>query len=232
MDNELQQRSNNRLASDLKENAQHFDRMFAYLLGIEWMAAILVASFISPFAWEGKTRVVNMHVWLALLLGGALVSLPSILVRLQPGHILNRHVIAVAQMGLGALLIHLTGGRLETHFHIFGSLAFLSVYRDWRVLVTASVTVLIDHYLRGVFWPESIFGITNPEWWRFLEHGMWVMFCDIFLIHMCLKSMEQSRIVAQRQAEAEIMAEQQTELVFELQMKLAESELARGTPPI
>jgi len=37
-----------------------------------------------------------------------------------------------------ALLIHLSGGRIETHFHIFGSLAFLSFYRDWRVLITAT----------------------------------------------------------------------------------------------
>ena len=28
------------------------------------------------------------------------------------------------------LLIHLTGGRIETHFHVFGSLAFLAFYLD------------------------------------------------------------------------------------------------------
>ena len=36
-------------------------------------------------------------------------------------------MIAAAQMLIGALLIHLTGGRIETHFHVFGSLAFLAV---------------------------------------------------------------------------------------------------------
>ena len=39
-----------------------------------------------------------------------------------------------------ALLIHLTGGRIETHFHVFGSLAFLAFYRDWRVLVPADAS--------------------------------------------------------------------------------------------
>ena len=42
---------------------------------------------------------------------------------------------------MSALLIHLSGGRIETHFHIFGSLAFLACYRDWRVLVAASAVV-------------------------------------------------------------------------------------------
>ena len=46
----------------------------------------------------------------------------------------TRYTIATAQMLMSALLIHLTGGRIETHFHVFGSLAFLAFYRDWRVL--------------------------------------------------------------------------------------------------
>jgi ABC-type dipeptide/oligopeptide/nickel transport system permease component len=41
-----------------------------------------------------------------------------------------------------ALLIHLTGGRIETHFHVFGSLAFLAFYRDWRMLLSATIVVL------------------------------------------------------------------------------------------
>ena len=49
-----------------------------------------------------------------------------------------RHVIAIGQMLMSALLIHLTGGRIETHFHVFGSLAILAFYRDWRVLISAS----------------------------------------------------------------------------------------------
>ena len=52
-------------------------------------------------------------------------------------------------MLMGALLIHLTGGRIETHFHVFGSLAFLAFYRDWRVLVPATIVVALDHMLRG-----------------------------------------------------------------------------------
>jgi hypothetical protein len=31
-----------------------------------------------------------------------------------------------------ALLIHLTGGRIETHFHVFGSLGILAGYRGAR----------------------------------------------------------------------------------------------------
>ncbi len=50
---------------------------------------------------------------------------------------------------MSALLIHLTGGRLETHFHVFGSLAFLAFYRDWRVILTGTIVTALDHFLRG-----------------------------------------------------------------------------------
>ena len=52
-------------------------------------------------------------------------------------------------MLMGALLIHLSGGRIETHFHVFGSLAFLALYRDWRVLVTASAVVAAGPFPAG-----------------------------------------------------------------------------------
>ena len=74
-------------------------------------------------------------------------------------------------MLMGALLIHLTGGRIETHFHVFGSLAFLAFYRDWRVLVPATVVVALDHLLRGIFWPQSVYGVLVASEWRWLEHA-------------------------------------------------------------
>ena len=63
-------------------------------------------------------------------------------------------MISVAQVLWSALLIHLTGGRIETHFHVFGSLAFIAFYRDWRVLVPATIVVAADHFLRGVYFPR------------------------------------------------------------------------------
>src|SRR6202020_1547498 len=103
------------------------------------------------------------HIWGAVLLGAVLSSCAVALVLIQPGRALTRHAVAVAQMLCSALLIHLSCGRIETHFHIFGSLAFLAFYRDWRVLVTASIVTTLDHFLRGTYWPLSIFGTVNPD---------------------------------------------------------------------
>ncbi len=183
------------------------DRMMAKLLVGEWLFGILVALLFSPYGWAGKTKVVHLHVWIALGLGAALISFPLLLIRLRPGATATRHVVAVAQMLISALLIHLSGGRIETHFHVFGSLAILAFYLDWPVLVTATITVATDHLVRGLLWPESVYGITNPEWWRFLEHAFWVVFCVSFLTIACVKTVKTWLAFAEEGGMLEALAE-------------------------
>jgi hypothetical protein len=183
------------------------DRMFAWLMLGQWAFGIVLALTVSPWAWEGKVRSVHAHVWAATLLGGLLSSLPVALAFLRPGWVVTRHVIAAAQMLWSALLVHLTGGRIETHFHVFGSLGFLAAYRDWTVLLTATVVVAADHFVRGMVWPESVYGIVNPERWRFLEHAFWVVFSVAFLIRSCFMSLRDMRTAAEKGAELEALSE-------------------------
>src|SRR4029453_7803470 len=110
------------------------DHLFAGLMVCQWLAAILAALLISPRAWAGTTSTIHIHLLAAVFLGAAISALPIYLAVKQPGKQVTRQVIAVAQMLYSALLIHLTGGRIETHFHVFGSLAFLGFYRDWKVV--------------------------------------------------------------------------------------------------
>src|ERR1700722_3317483 len=169
------------------------DFLFAPLLILQWFAAIGTALWISPWAWRGTTSEIHPHVWAAIFLGGVICSFPLFLISRSPGQPLTRHSIAIAQLFTSGLFIHLAGGRIEAHFHIFGSLAFLAFYRDWRVLVTGSVVVVADHLLRGVFWPESLFGVDTPDLTRTFEHTGWILFEDLFLflsIHQSLLEMQ------------------------------------------
>jgi hypothetical protein len=183
------------------------DRMFMWLMIAQWIFGVVVALAFSPYGWSGKVRSVHMHVPVAILLGGALSGLPIALIVMRPGAAITRHVVAAAQVMWSALLIHLSGGRIETHFHVFGSLAFLAFYRDWRVLITATILVAADHFIRGLLWPESVYGIVNPEWWRFLEHAFWVVFADTFLILSCLRGVREIERLAERQAQIEALSE-------------------------
>jgi PAS domain S-box-containing protein len=183
------------------------DRMFAVLMTVQWIAGIVAAYWISPKTWIGFTSQTHVHVWAALFLGGAISSLPILLAVTRPGRSSTRFTIAVGQMLMGALLIHLTGGRIETHFHVFGSLAFLSFYRDWRVLVPATIIVAADHFLRGVFWPQSVYGVLAAAQWRWLEHAGWVLFEDTFLLIAIKRSVSEMWDIAERTAESENLNE-------------------------
>jgi two-component system cell cycle sensor histidine kinase/response regulator CckA len=183
------------------------DRMFAVLMTLQWIAGIIAAYWISPRTWIGSTSQTHVHVWAALFLGGAISSFPILLAITRPGHRSTRYTIAVGQMLMGALLIHLTGGRIETHFHVFGSLAFLSFYRDWRVLVPATIIVAADHFLRGIFWPQSVYGVLAASQWRWLEHAGWVLFEDTFLLIAIKRSVSEMWDIAQRTTESENLNE-------------------------
>src|SRR6266852_1110941 len=87
------------------------DRMFTWLFLAEYVAGIIAAITISPYAWEGKVHTVHLHVWIAAAGGAGILILPVLLAVFRPGTVLTRHVIAASQMLFSALLIHLTGGR-------------------------------------------------------------------------------------------------------------------------
>jgi signal transduction histidine kinase len=170
---------------------------------LQWLAGIAFAVWVSPYTWDGASSQVHLHVWAAIFLGGAISLFPALLAVLRPGRASTRYTIAIAQMLMGALLIHLTGGRIETHFHVFGSLAFLAFYRDWRVLVPATIVVAVDHLLRGIFWPQSVYGVLVASEWRWLEHAAWVVFEDVVLVMACLRSVDEMRDRAERTAALE-----------------------------
>lgn len=205
------------------------DRLFVKIFLGQWLFAVFIALVFSPYAWQGKLKTVHPHVWIALLLGGAIISLPIALALVRPGQAITRHVIACAQMLFSALLIHLSGGRIETHFHVFGSLAFLAFYLDWTVLLTATVTIALDHLARGIFWPESVYGIFNPEWWRFLEHAFWVVFCASFLVASCLRQVREWLTFAEEGGMIEALAESEWRQRSVLE-RAAQDAPAKGAP--
>src|ERR1043166_4532078 len=190
------------------------DRLFARLMFFQWIAGILLALFVAPLTWRGQSSQIHIHVWAAIFLGGAINIFPIWMTYAWPGSTINRYVIAVAQMLMSALLISLTGGRIETHFHVFGSLVILSFYRDWRVLVPATIVVGLDHFIRGVYWPYSVYGVLTASPWRSIEHAGWVVFEDIFLIISCRRSIREMRAIAKRTAALET-SEQNFRQIFQ-----------------
>jgi hypothetical protein len=125
-------------------------------------------------------------------------------------------------MLFSALFIHLSGGRIETHFHIFGSLAWLAFYLDWKILITATLVVAGDHMVRGMINPESVYGMVHGTHWRFVEHALWVVFEDVILVIGCRTGLRNLREGADRQAQLEAVSESEQNKSAALEMAMVE----------
>jgi len=172
------------------------DRYFAWLMLAQW-AAVVALSLSSSTGAGGSPHA---YLALALVYGGLLTLVPVALTRIAPGEHLTRLTIAVTQMLMSFLLIHLSGGRMEAH--IFASLAFLAFYLDWQLLVAASAVIVADRLLSGIFLPHSFpqsilasaaLGSTTVQSWRWLELTCWILFCDIFLVAVILDRLRSLR---------------------------------------
>ena len=67
------------------------------------------------------------------------------------------------------------------------------------MLPTATVFVAADHLLRGLWYPESVYGVAFTTPWRSLEHAGWVIFEDVVLIWSCFVSRREMRSICEQQ---------------------------------
>jgi signal transduction histidine kinase/ActR/RegA family two-component response regulator len=196
-------RSEDLFARELLRAWRSTDRMFTVLMVAQWLFVIAVTIIITPMTWIGTQSSVHLHMWCAVAIGTGLTFLPITLTVRRAGATSTRHVVAAAQMLYSALLIHVTGGHNETHFHVLVSLAFLAFYRDYRVLLTASVIATADYFLRGIFLPQSVFGVVTPSPYRWIEQAGWIVFENTFLVIAIRENLHAAKLGAIREANLE-----------------------------
>lgn len=165
-----------------REICVRVDRGFAFLLLIQWVVSVFTAIWIFPQTQLSHYYGADGSVAVAIVMG-AVFTLPAQgCVIWIPGRRLTRVVVGLSQISFSMLIIHLTGGRIEAHFHVLLSIAFLAFYLDPLVLGLASALAIIDHVARGCFMPMSIYGEMVVNHYKFLEHSLWILFEDVALI--------------------------------------------------
>lgn len=206
------------------ELAVKTDKIFAYVFVFQWLLGIVLALWLSPKTWEGNTSQTHPHVYAAIFLGAAIASLPIYMIITRPGHYFNRYIVSIAQVFFTILLIHLSGGRIETHFHVFVSLAFLASYRDFRPVILFTIITALDHLLRGMYWPESVYGVLTASPLRAFEHSAWVIFEDIILLIFIKNGVEELKTIARHQATTEDTLSNVEQLIEERTLELKDSQ--------
>lgn len=157
-------------------------RIFRYVFPLQFVVVATLAFIVTPNTWVGETSEIHLHVWTSIGLGLLLCLVPMVLSFQAPDSAACRHATAIGQMAMAGLLVHVTGGRIESHFHYFAVLAILAFYRDYPVILTATVVAAGDHLVRGIFFPLSLYGLDQVSIWRVIEHATHVVFEDVFLV--------------------------------------------------
>jgi diguanylate cyclase len=72
--------------------------------------------------------------------------------------------VAFGLLTSSALLVHLTDGLIESHFHFFVVVPLLTLYGDWSVFLIAIAFVALHHGTLAQLNPQAVFN--HPEAWR------------------------------------------------------------------
>ncbi|GGO67340.1 methyl-accepting chemotaxis protein [Bowmanella pacifica] len=115
----------------------------------------------------------------ALLIGLPLAAMPMAAMKWNGNSAMTPHVVAIALMLFTALHIHQSNGLLEFHFEVFAFMAFLLVYRNWKVLVTAVLVVAIHHVsffaMQTNGMPLMVLEETHATWGLLFLHAVFAV---------------------------------------------------------
>ena len=194
-----------RVATDLLDRATRAAR-----------GALPHGQLLSPEVWERRHKGIVVLLWLhvAGVVGYGVLrgrSLPHSLEEatfvavfaLLAGHrgLGRRGRSAAAVLGLitaSAVLVHLSGGVIEMHFHFFVMIGVITLYQDWLPFGLALAYVVVHHGLLGALRPTEVFN--HPAAWAApwkwaLIHGAFVLAASVaYLVNWRLSESQATEI--------------------------------------
>lgn len=117
---------------------------------------------------------------------GSVVAIATLVAARAP--IPRRLRSVAASFGLlsaSAILVHLSGGYIEMHFHFFVMIIVISLYQDWWPFLLAVGYVVLHHGVIGVIDPRSVYNhpaaIAEPWLWAGI-HGTFILGASVAAI--------------------------------------------------
>lgn len=222
----LEQRAQQVYLQRLVEHRALTDRLFAVLAVVMWFASLLL--FISTAS--------VAHLELGELIGEmAVITGVGVLFVAAPvyasvkycGNRANPFFAAVSLSVLAALLVQVSGWS-DAELGMFVMLAFLSFYKDGRVLATATAIAIVDLLIRSA-WHTSIFftGMSHQAVGS-AQSVAWLLVMDLVLYASLSRSSAGLKVGSQQQAELEAINDEIGEAFTESSAALRESEAIKN----
>ncbi len=134
----------------------------------------------------GLAYFLKTDIFLTSVLSIGLLAGPGLLFILNKSSRVASMAMGVALMGFSALLIHVSSGMIEMHFHIFVGLALLIIFANPWVIVAAAVTIAVHHVGFWLFLPKSVFNY-EASFGIVLIHALFVVLESIPSVYVSYK---------------------------------------------
>jgi PAS domain S-box-containing protein len=161
-------------------------RRHRFLVGLTWFHALIIALSgpILGYRWELSLRAPFQDGTVLHAVGeGLIVAFFAALTSWSgASRTFQATAVGFGLMSSSAILVHLSGGYIELHFHFFVMLAFLALYQDWVPYILAIVYVAIHHGVVGVLWPQEVYNHSaafNAPWTWAGIHAFFVLWASV-----------------------------------------------------
>jgi diguanylate cyclase (GGDEF)-like protein/PAS domain S-box-containing protein len=195
-----------------------------FMVGLTWFHAILIA-LVGPvfgYSWEfGPTALFHKGTVLHTIAEGSVVAFFAVLASSRRlNRIWRASAVGFGLMSSSGILVHLSGGYIEFHFHFFVMVVFMALYQDWTPYTLAILYVAVHHGIVGVLWPEEVYNHTaalNAPWTWAAIHAFFVTWASIGSIiawRFNEKAFGQTRLVLDSAAEGIFGINKEREIIF------------------
>jgi diguanylate cyclase (GGDEF)-like protein/PAS domain S-box-containing protein len=144
---------------------ESWEQRHRWMLGLLWfhVAGLFAFSLIEGFP-----------VWHAAV-DAAPVAAAAVADRFADGRKLRSAITATGLLTASALVVHISGGYVEAHFHFFVMIVVLTLYEDWIPFLIATFYVVVHHGLGSTLGGHAVFRdadhIAHPWKWAGIHAG-------------------------------------------------------------
>ena len=187
---------------------------FRLLVALTWAHAAIIA-LVGPLLgrrWDLSLRaLLDDATALHTIAEGGIVALFALLAGWQrAGRTVRTTAVGFGLMSSSAILVHLSGGYIEMHFHFFVMLIFLALCQDWIPYLLAVAFVTVHHGVVGVLWPDGVYN--HPA--AFNAPWTWAGIHAAFVLWSCVGSVVAWRFNERAFAQTALILEATGEGIF------------------
>ena len=158
---------------------------FRFLVGLTWFHAVVIASVGTVLGWNRELSLRALFdddYALHTVLEGSIVGFFALVASWRRlGRTIQATLVGFGLLSSSAILVHLSGGVIELHFHFFVMLAFLALSQDWIPYLLAVAFVAVHHGVVGVLWPQAVYNHQSaydaPWTWAGIHAGFVLCSC-------------------------------------------------------